>query len=442
MNIAKTRRFRHKPQTIYLECSSTLESGLNTGIQRIARNAAILAEKTGKSLGLECIPAAILDGKNLFRIEPEELRIKTAPLEGGIYGYFKRTARIAVPSSLYYFARKAKKAIFSGKDSGALSSMRAPVEFKDGDIILCLDDFWNLRLTRLVKTAKSGRNVAAIVLVHDIIPLTNPEFFDGELSYSFLKGYKNLEAFDGILTTSESNAKAIMEFNRQKRLDEIAEKPVAIFTPGSDIGLAAPERERNPSALTAAAVRPELAALTGNYIIIGTIEPRKNHELALDAFEAVWSETAPGAISHSLVIAGKPGWKCSKTLKRIKNSPYYGKKLFMFNDLSDAEIVFLYKNSKALIMPSMAEGFGLPMIEAMRFGLPVLASDIPVFRETGKEYPLFFSLKNPSGLYGGIKKLESSGAKTNNNDNGATGLNWDESIRIMVEKALELYFIL
>ena len=117
-----------------------------------------------------------------------------------------------------------------------------------------------------------------------------------------------------------------------------------------------------------------------NFLMVGTLEPRKGHALALDAFEQIWSE----GHEFKLVIVGTAGWGTSELAARIHKHPQFERLLFWHESVSDDELVSHYQQTEALIAASYCEGFGLPLIEAGYFGKPAIASDIPVFREAAK----------------------------------------------------------
>jgi alpha-1,2-rhamnosyltransferase len=89
-------------------------------------------------------------------------------------------------------------------------------------------------------------------------------------------------------------------------------------------------------------------------------------------------------------------------------------------------------------MASKTEGFGLPLIEAKWNGIPVLASDIPVFREVGKDYPVYFPLNRPTDLKRVIEEFEKKPRRPEGGK-GAPWLTWDEATRILIENVMELY---
>ena len=141
------------------------------------------------------------------------------------------------------------------------------------------------------------------------------------------------------------------------------------------------------------------------YLMVSTIEPRKNHAYLLDAFERIWAEDSEAC----LCFVGKIGWKTEQLIERIRQHPQFQKKLFMFNDLSDRELEHCYTHARSLVFPSYVEGFGLPLVEAMQRGLPAMASDIPVFREIGGDSMVYFDLEQPETLARLIRQFEESG---------------------------------
>jgi alpha-1,2-rhamnosyltransferase len=132
------------------------------------------------------------------------------------------------------------------------------------------------------------------------------------------------------------------------------------------------------------------------YLTVGAIEPRKNHGFILDAFQQLWEDPATAHVR--LAIAGRPGFKSETTLRRIKSDPRYGTQLFLLSDLSDAEIAHAYQHARAVVFASIAEGFGLPIVEALRHGQNVIASDLPIHREVGGDACDFFALAAPDRL--------------------------------------------
>ena len=112
-------------------------------------------------------------------------------------------------------------------------------------------------------------------------------------------------------------------------------------------------------------------------LIVGTLEPRKGHADVLAAFDVLWNKGG----NYNLVIAGRPGWKTEALQATLRSHQQYGEQLFWLEDASDEALMMLYGVCDGVIVASLAEGFGLPLIEALGHGKPVLARDIPVFRQ-------------------------------------------------------------
>jgi len=141
------------------------------------------------------------------------------------------------------------------------------------------------------------------------------------------------------------------------------------------------------------------AALTalGNgpsFLMVGTIEPRKGHAQVLAAFEKLWDS------GHDLrlAIVGRPGWMVEPLLEKLRRHPKLGSLLFWLEDVSDADLDRIYGACSCLIAASEGEGFGLPLIEAAKQKLPILARDIPIFREIAGDHASYFNGRTPEAL--------------------------------------------
>ena len=128
--------------------------------------------------------------------------------------------------------------------------------------------------------------------------------------------------------------------------------------------------------------------------MVGTIEPRKGHEQVLSAFESLWR----GDLDANLVIVGKQGWMVEQLIDRIRAHPELGKRLFWLEGPGDDQLQRLYEVSNCLLVASLGEGFGLPLLEAAVHGLPILARDLPVFREVAGDCATYFRGSEPQEL--------------------------------------------
>jgi hypothetical protein len=130
--------------------------------------------------------------------------------------------------------------------------------------------------------------------------------------------------------------------------------------------------------------------------MVGTIEPRKGYLQTLHAFDALWAQ----GVDVNLVIVGKEGWKplpddqrrdIPQTVQALRNHAELGKRLFWLEGISDEYLEQVYAHAACLIAASYDEGFGLPLIEAARHGVPLLVRDIPIFREVTDGHAHYFA---------------------------------------------------
>jgi glycosyltransferase involved in cell wall biosynthesis len=134
-------------------------------------------------------------------------------------------------------------------------------------------------------------------------------------------------------------------------------------------------------------------------LMVGTIEPRKCHAQVLDAFEQLWS----AGVDAMLVICGRPGWMMETLIERLRTHPANGKRLLWIEDASDEYLDAIYGAATVMLLASRGEGFGLPLVEAAQRGLPVIARDLPVFREVAGEHAHYFSDDSAEGLAASLR---------------------------------------
>lgn len=196
----------------------------------------------------------------------------------------------------------------------------------------------------------------AVVTIHDVSFLRFPEFAEQRnLDYLRKRIHDTAGRAAAILTLSRHAAGEIEALLPGTR-GRVFPVPLAV-----DSGFARP-----PEAETAATLA-RLGVRRPYLLTVGTIEPRKNHALLLDAFERL--KTFDG----DLVIAGMPGWKCEPIFERMRASPAAARIRYL-RFVADADLPALYAGAELLVFPSHYEGFGLPPLEAMACGTAVLSS--------------------------------------------------------------------
>jgi glycosyltransferase involved in cell wall biosynthesis len=137
-------------------------------------------------------------------------------------------------------------------------------------------------------------------------------------------------------------------------------------------------------------------------LFVGTIEPRKGIDTLLDAYKQLPKNIQS---EYSLVLAGGKGWNDEEILQKITNLKHAGLSIILTGYVSDGEKASLYKKSVFCIQPSIYEGFGMPILEAMTYGKAVICSDIDVFHEVAGTSAVYFKTNDPRALSDAIRKL-------------------------------------
>lgn len=273
-------------------------------------------------------------------------------------------------------------------------------EAQPGDQLILLDSSWHAQHFSQIEGLKR-RGVGVIAVIYDLIPVVRPEFFEERLRGVFNMWFDwVVHQADGYMSISHSVSEQVRaEITRRLGGEAAAERWYGYFHLGSELDL------RDEAGAPSAALVELFESGRQVFLAVSTIEPRKNHAYLLDAFELAWAEGSQAC----LCIVGRVGWKCEALIKRIREHVEFGRRLFMFNDVDDNGLELAYSKAAALVFSSHAEGFGLPLVEAMQRGLPAMGSDLPVFREIGGEYMAYFGLDRPADLAELVQRFESSG---------------------------------
>lgn len=125
-------------------------------------------------------------------------------------------------------------------------------------------------------------------------------------------------------------------------------------------------------------------------------------------------------------------------MEKIQESPFWNTQIFVRNDIGDGELEFLYEKARALIFPSRSEGFGIPLKEEIKKGISVIASDLPVFREVGGEYPEFFRPGDSKNLAEALSTLLQE-KQAPSRRSILICPTWDDSAIDLIEKSVDMY---
>ena len=223
------------------------------------------------------------------------------------------------------------------------------------------------------------QNVRIVVMVHDIIPLTHPEFATPGTIKRMRRQWPAVAACSS----------AIIHLTQVGRERWQALFPVTLHAQDHHI-LAPPVR-------TPARSLDQTNDLA--FLAIGTIEPRKNTAFLLDLWDALEETARP-----TLHIVGRAGWEEPSVLHRLRRATESGH-LIWHDDMCDLELDRLLQTSQALLFPSLAEGFGLPVAEARLAGLPVIANTLPELAELHGNTITLISASNLSFWVTHIRKI-------------------------------------
>lgn len=243
----------------------------------------------------------------------------------------------------------------------------APLNFlPDGGVYFNASQF-PLELDGLFRWAGRSRGIDSVFFLHDTLGLETPEYF-GPAEHPRLLRKLRTVARRGRAAIVSTN---VVRLALQRRLAELGRRDMPILvTPLPPDPIFS---EKAPVDAT--------SSHHPYFVICGTIEPRKNHLLLLH----VWRDIVDslGRLAPKLVVIGKRGWENEHVIDLLERCPGLRGHVIEVSGLPTPSVKRLMLGARALLMPSFAEGYGLPVVEALAAGVPVIASDIPVFREVG-----------------------------------------------------------
>ena len=219
---------------------------------------------------------------------------------------------------------------------------------------------------------------AIVVMVHDLIPIDFPQFSRKSPRIRFEKWIRSVaEHADVLIYNSADTGKRMAFWMNEWGLPQTEGHVVLLGTDPLSMQIAPPKR----------------ADTSPYFLCLGTIEPRKNHQLLLDVW-ADFHRTLPDTEIPHLHIVGARGWLNEDVFSLLDNAGFMGKTVFEHAHVSDADLAALLVNARALLFPSFAEGFGYPLVEALQLKIPVIASELPCFREIAGDAATYIDVEN------------------------------------------------
>ena len=366
-DLAATLPLKKSAKRLFLDVSATCRNDLKTGIERVARALTLAL--------LEAPPTG-------YRIEPVYLDQVVGKW------HYRRACHYTLG--------------LLGCPPHVLDDEIVEPEY--GDILLGLDISGDILVqAEYAGLIKDWRNkgVDVYFMVHDLLPIRMPEVFPPGADESYLKWLRTVIKFNGAICVSRAVADDLAKWQQQADMDFEERRPFNIGWShhGADLSNSSPSTGLPNDAKRVL----RQISLHPSFLMVGTIEPRKAYLQTIEAFSQLWHE----GVEINLVIVGKEGWKnlpddmrrdIPRTIERLKTHPELNRRLFWLDGISDEYLEKVYGASACLIAASYGEGFGLPLIEAAQHKLPIIARDIPVFREVAGSFAHYFAANEPGAL--------------------------------------------
>ncbi len=328
-----------------------------------------------------------------------------------------------------YFDGKVYRFAESSNGRYAVNDLDLAVDFCQGDIYLSLD--LNMHLTVNVHAWHvylKDHGIDVVFIVYDLLLIHHPEWWSAE-NVKLFRSWLNAisEVASTLVCISQSVSAELTEWLLAHPQHQGGRTPkVAYFHLGSDVENSQPS-EGMP--LTANFVLDQIRSRP-SFLMVSTIEPRKGHKQVLAAFELLWAS----GMELNLVIVGQRGWMVEDLIENISSHGKLNKTLFWLEGISDEYLERVYQSSSCLIAASEGEGFGLPLIEAARHGIALIARDIPVFQEVAGAHAYYFAGLKATDLSSAVESWLTLKAEDNHpNSFQLPWLTWEQSTQQLLD---------
>ena len=418
---------------IYLDCTHTYNSGQNTGIQRVVKNIVQNRFEVSKLFGIEIVPVVFYNKEYKkfdrfpdIRATSSIKKYKVKNILKKVLSFFRKFfSKVKVIDDFLHNPKFILKLnSYYERVFVSYHVEDEKVEFSQNDILLFLDATWLNSEYKFYESLKNRYGIKIVATIYDLIPINQSQFCSVDLTLTLKDWFeKSINLVDAYIGISKFVQKECYEYIKNSLNSDVLESKFDYFYLGANL---------KDFDLSKVDIRDDFKNIfnTKNvFITVSTIEPRKNHKYIVDSFDKLWEN----GVDVRYVIIGKVGWEVDDFISRVKNHKEYNSRLFLLENIDDEHLLYAYKNSKALIFASFIEGFGLPIIESLHNKLQVLASDIGVHREIGRDFVSYFNLNDINSL---IKLIEDDNFNKNIDD--FNWINWEESAKDLVEKVLKV----
>lgn len=382
------------PLVVYLDVGETLKAGYRAGIQRVVCR--LGTELATADPRVQLVTIRWCERNRRFRrltsVEYDSL-LRSGADAPPVASAGTESAKASVRSVLTRLGvigvvRRLRELVF-GRSRRATEDSLVLDRLAAGAVLLELDAVWNeLGVDRSPFLAElRGSGVRVATFVHDLFPLESPQWFSPKLLDIFVPTVKAQLRWSELLVCATSSTAA--QIHRICDAEGLIAPPVRTISLGADVPASPSEGGSNGDGTAP----PHRVIPPGDryLLMVGTVESRKNHRLALDVLERL----APEYPDLHLVVVGRYGWGAEEFLERYDSSELAGARLHWFTDVDDRQLESLYAGAHTVLVPSLAEGFGLPVVEALKRGVPVIASDDPALRDAGGASATFLPADDP-----------------------------------------------
>lgn len=401
-----SNRMNIKSKYLYIDCTITANSRVNSGIQRVVKN--VVPKIMARCENYDYIAKIVIfhmgryylvNEENMweFSVGDEFLDDDRSILLNDRIKIIKNLIPDQIRKTKIYrkAAVKFKRTMLSWfrnrnqHPNKHHLNMASKNELGQASTLLLLDSNWNNSIWHQVDLFRAGGgNVSAVC--YDLIPFSHPDTVEEVTRVAHTTWWREAPShLDSVICISKSVKEDYEAWQTAEGINKpVLPENVHYFYLGAEFSSA----------------DPVIRLLTENedfFLMVGSIEPRKNHGTVIDAFEFLWGM----GIRARLAIVGAFGWKSEELLDRISDHPQFNKQLFLIRDASDRDLVALYSKATALVIASLAEGFGLPIIEARARGASVVCSNLPVFKEIAGSEANYFIPNSAADLASKLKPL-------------------------------------
>jgi len=406
---------------LMIDHTHTTEFGFQTGVQRVVRKICEHANQASSEMYNQVVPV-MLDEAGFRASNAFGPSLDTV-------GANSRSKRLPIIRQIL----ASNKWLHSNRwwPTKRILPQCTGIDFSEGDTLLLPDAYWALpQVWPAVKKARMDGACTAVV-IYDLIPHTHSDIY----------GEQGAEGFRNYIRTAFRHADCFIAISQTVRNQLHTELPKILGEPLSDFkieyfDLGAEFEDTSGEIQNQVRQTFNCSTRVRPLLMVGTIEARKNHHFVLDTMDKLW-EHFP---ERQLCIVGRPGWKGESVIDRIRKHTRYQKQLFWFDNASDADLLHCYKNTSGLIFASIAEGFGLPIVEALWHGCDAFVSDIDIHREVGKNNCSYFDLRCKDSLLQLLKTHELPKESLANSPSSAHARvqirpkSWPKSVEGLLEK--------